>query len=248
MPYDGAVYVAYDARATSLPQWMNGFVDTGGTLQTSLSSQPYLKIFAHNYAQGAVINLGANKAPGFVGTGSNYIVFYGNTDYTGTIPSSNTTPSSSNPPAPSSDTPALSGGGLAALNARFSETTLVTGVEYYTDRDYQLTGVPLLYENLDAIITPNNDRDRTDVRDYLTFTMPYDGAVYVAYDARATSLPQWMNGFVDTGDTLQTSLSSQPYLKIFAHNYAQGAVINLGANKAPGFVGTGSNYIVFYGN
>ena len=158
MPYDGAVYVAYDARATSLPQWMNGFVDTGNTLQTSLSSQPYLKIFAHNYAQGAVINLGANKAPGFVGTGSNYIVFYGNTDYTGTIPSSNTTPSSSNPPAPSSDTPALSGGGLAALNARFSETTLVTGVEYYTDRDYQLTGVPLLYENLDAIITPNNDQ------------------------------------------------------------------------------------------
>ena len=248
MPYDGAVYVAYDARATSRPQWMNSFVDTGDTLQTSLSSQPYLKIFARNYAQGAVINLGANKAPGFVGTGSNYIVFYGNTDYTGTTPSSNTTPSSSNPPAPSSDTPASSGGGLAALNSRFSETTLVTGVEYYTDRDYQLTGVPLLYENLDAIITPNNDRDRTDVRDYLTFTMPYDGAVYVAYDARATSRPQWMNGFTDTGDVLRTSLSSQPSLKIYRRNYANGAIVNFGANKAPGFAGTASNYIVFYGN
>ena len=165
-----------------------------------------------------------------------------------TTPSSNTTPSSSSPPAPSLDAPALSGGGLADLGSRFSETTLVDGVEYYTDRGYQLTGVPLLYENMDAIITPNNDRNRKDVRDYLTFTMPYDGAVYVAYDGRATSLPQWMNGFVDTGDTLKTSLSSQPYLKIFVHNYAQGDVINLGGNKAPGFAGKASNYIVFYGN
>ena len=240
MPYDGAVYVAYDARATSLPNWMNGFVNTGDVLRTSLSSQPSLKIYRRSYSSGAIVNFGGNKAAGFAGgTVSNYIIFYGN------INSSATTPSS-NPTAPSSNIPAPSGVGVADLSARFSETTLAAGVEYYTDRGYQLTGVPSPYENMDAIITPNVDRNRTDVRDYLTFTMPYDGAVYVAYDARATSLPQWMNGFVDTGDTLETSLSTQPYLRIFVHNYSQGDVINLGANKAPGFAGTASNYIVFY--
>ena len=133
------------------------------------------------------------------------------------------------------------------LASRFAETTLTSGVEYYTDRSYQLTGVPSFYNNMEAIITPNDDQDRTDASGYLTFTMPYDGTVYVAYDSRAVSLPNWMNGFIDTGDIITTSLSTQPSLKIYSREYDKGDVVNLGGNKAAGFVGgTISNYIVFY--
>jgi hypothetical protein len=32
--------------------------------------------------------------------------------------------------------------------------------------------------------------------------MPFDGAVYVAYDSGAVQQPAWMDGFVDTGDVL----------------------------------------------
>ena len=118
---------------------------------------------------------------------------------------------------------------------------------YYTDRDYTLTSVLGPYVGMEAIITPNNDRNRTDASDYLTFTMPYDGMVYVAFDSRATSLPDWASGFVDTGDSLLTSLATQPALKIYSRFAFAGECINLGANKAPGFVGgTVSNYIVFY--
>jgi len=138
---------------------------------------------------------------------------------------------------------------LGQLDPRFSETSLITGVEYYTDRSYQLTNVPAWYEGMETIITPNDDRNRTDSSGYLSFTMPYDGTVYVAYDSRAISVPTWLNGFLDTGDTILTSLSTQPSLKIYSRDYDAGDIINFGANKAPGFTGSiVSNYIVFYGN
>jgi len=133
------------------------------------------------------------------------------------------------------------------LDSRFAETTLTSGVEYYTDRYYQLTHVPSFYDDMELIITPNDDRNRTDASDYLTFAMPYDGTVYVAYDSRATQVPDWLSDFIDTGDIIETSLSTQPSLKIFRRQYADGDVVNLGANKAEGFVGYSvSNYIVFY--
>jgi hypothetical protein len=81
----------------------------------------------------------------------------------------------------------------------------------------------------------------------MTFNMPSDGTLYVAYDSRATRLPDWLAGFVDTGDSLLTSLSSQPALKIYSQAFFKGDCINLGANKGAGFEGAkASNYMVFY--
>ncbi|BBO77631.1 hypothetical protein DSCW_50480 [Desulfosarcina widdelii] len=226
MPYDGTVYVAYDSRATSLPNWMSDFVDTGDVIKTSLSTQPSLKIYCCNYSKGEIVNLGGNKAAGFSGdTVSNYLVFYSNS-----VGGTTTT---------------IDG----VLSSQFAETTLTSGIEYYTDRSYQLTDVPSSYDGMEATITPNDDRNSTDASGYLTFTMPYDGTVYVAYDSRATSLPNWMSDFVDTGDVIKTSLSTQPSLKIYCCNYSKGEIVNLGGNKAAGFSGdTVSNYLVFYSN
>ncbi len=150
------------------------------------------------------------------------------------------------PPVSNSSPPATTNG---VLSSRFAETTLTSGVEYYTDRSYQLTSVPSSYDNMDAIITPNDDRDRTDASGYVTFTMPYAGTVYVAYDSRATRVPNWLSGFINTGDVLKTSLSSQPSLKVYSRNYSKGSIVNFGGNKAAGFAGgTVSNYMVFYSN
>jgi hypothetical protein len=87
------------------------------------------------------------------------------------------------PPVSNNPVPPTANGDL---DPRFAETTLTGGVEYYTDRSYQLTSVPSSYDDMDAIITPNDDRNRTDASGYLTFSMPYAGTVYVAYDSRAT--------------------------------------------------------------
>ncbi len=253
-----------------------------------------MKIYSRFAFAGECINLGANKAPGFVGgTVSNYIVFYsadtGGDTYTltiNTVGSGSVTRDPSGPyvadtevelnalPAAGWQFSGWSGdltgnanpayitmdgnktvtatfievsSSCAPLSARFYEATLEVGLVYYTDRDYTLTSVLGPYVGMEAIITPNNDYNRTDASDYLTFTMPYDGMVYVAFDSRATSLPDWASGFVDTGDSLLTSLATQPALKIYSRFAFAGECINLGANKAPGFVGgTVSNYIVLY--
>jgi hypothetical protein len=217
---DVTVYVAYDSRATSLPNWMSGFTYTGNNIYTSLSTQPHLKVYSKSYFEGDCVNFGANKAPGFSGsTVSNYIVFYG---------------TGSGPPT-------------CTLDSSFQETTLSNGIEYYTDRTYTMTSVPGSYVGMDMIKTPNDDRNLTTASDYLTFELSSDAIVYVAYDSRATSLPNWMSGFSNTGDRIYTSLSSQPYLEVYSKAYYDGDCVKLGANKAPGFSGdTVSNYIVFY--
>jgi hypothetical protein len=100
---------------------------------------------------------------------------------------------------------------------------------------------------MDVIKTPNDERNLSAASDYLTFEMPYDGMVYVAFDSRATRLPSWMNGFSNTGDRIFTTLDSQPYLTVYQKSYSQADCVNFGANKAPGFSGdVVSNYIVFW--
>ena len=218
MPFDSNVYVAYDRRASSLPNWMNGFEITGDQIYTSLGGQAYLEVYGTEFSAGDCVNFGANKAPGFSGgTVSNFMVFYG-------------TPN----PLPCS------------LDARFEETTLSAGVNYYTDKSHTLTNVPSIYEGLYMISTPNNEKNRTDVSDYITFVMPENGTVYVAFDRRTTSLPHWAAGFIDTLENIDTSLNSQGHLNIFSKFYKEGDCVNFGANKALGYSGGASgNYIVF---
>jgi hypothetical protein len=100
---------------------------------------------------------------------------------------------------------------------------------------------------METIATPNDDRNRTDASGYLKFEMPYTGTVYVAYDSRASSLPNWLRSFTYTGNNINTSLSTQPYLKVYSKPFKVGDCVNLGANQAAGFAGgTISNYIVFF--
>ena len=231
MQDEGMVYLAYDSRATSLPNWMDGFSATGERIYTSLSSQLYLVIFQKWYAAGATVNLGGNKATGFSGgTVSNYLVFY-QTGIEDPGDSTSTTPA----------TPALT------IGSKFTQTVIRKGMTYYTDRAYTLSNIPSTYSGLSAVLTPNNERAKTKASGYLTFVMPDDGTVYVAYDSRAKSLPKWMSGFSATGERIYTSLSSQPYLVVFQKWYAAGATVNFGGNKASGFSGgIVSNYLVFY--
>jgi len=217
MPSDGTVYVGVDGRASSVPDWLNGFTYTGDRIYTSLSTQPYLEVYSRTYTAGECVDLGGNFGPGSSSENrSNYIMFYGT----------------------------ISG---CALDARFEETTLAEGIEYYTDRTYTLTNVPSKFFGLDMIKTPNDDRFRENGNGYLTFEMPSDGTVYVGIDGRASSVPDWLNGFTYTGDRIYTSLSTQPYLEVYSRTYTAGECVDLGGNFGPGSSSENrSNYIVFF--
>ncbi|MCP5005654.1 MAG: hypothetical protein GY941_17220, partial [Planctomycetes bacterium] len=189
---NATVFVAFDNRATSLPDWMSGFADTGDAIYTSLSTQQFLKVYSKNFISGDCINLGANQAAGFSGgIVSNYVVFY-------------------------------RAAAACVLDVKFQETILSDGMEYYTDRVYTFTNVPVQYIGLDMIKTPNDDRNLTAASDYLAFELQNDVTVYVAYDRRATSLPDWLNGFADTGDIINTSLGTQQFLKVYSKNFISG--------------------------
>jgi len=134
-----------------------------------------------------------------------------------------------------------------SLDSRFEETTLTGNIEYYTDRSYTITDVPSEFIGMNVIKTPNEDRNLDCENDYLTFEVPYDTEVYVAFDRRATGFPFWLNDFLNTGYIIQTSLSTQQYLRVYSRFYSAGECVHLGCNKADGFTGdTVSNFILFY--
>ena len=97
------------------------------------------------------------------------------------------------------------------------------------------------------IKTPNDDLNSTMQSGYIKFRLPDNAKVYVAYDSRATSLPNWMRGFTYTGKNIYTSLASQNYLKIYSKAYLKDDYVDLGGNYASGSSSEyRSNYIVFY--
>jgi hypothetical protein len=238
MPDDGVVYVAYDSRATRRPNWLNGFFDTGDVIQTSLSTQPYLKILSREYQKDAIVDLGANKAPGFSGrTVSNYVVFYGNASG-GTTTSTNTGTSMDDG---SADCP---------LASKFETSTIGVSAYFYADRNYKITGgIPDWMLGREIIQTPNNDLANSANSGYLRFSNPIKSWVYVLFDSRASSVPNWLNGWELLSDIrIKTSLGSQPYLKVYRKMFSAGQCVDLGGNYGPGSSGEyRSNYIVVYG-
>ena len=225
MPYDGTVYVGYDSRAISEPNWMDDFFYTGDVLQTSLSTQPSLRIYGKFYDKGDKVDFGANKAPGFVGgTVSNYIVFF------------------------DSDSNAT---GSCSLDGKFDQVKMNVGTSYYNDRNYTITGnVPDWMVGRTLIQTPNDDRNNRSSSGYLTFTMPVSWWVYVLFDSRSASVPDWLNSWerYTKYDDIETSLSSQPSLKMYRKMFDAGDCVNLGGNYGPGSSSEyRSNYVVVYG-
>ncbi|MFQ5559496.1 MAG: DUF5060 domain-containing protein [Nitrospinota bacterium] len=125
-----------------------------------------------------------------------------------------------------------------------SPLTYVTGVlqagdEYYTDRTYTITSLPAEYSGLTWIKTANNDKSQTS-ETFLSFTLSEAAFVYVLFDSRATSLPNWLSSFVNTGTSVQTSSLVHD---VYKKQFSPGAVV-LGGNSAAGSVGANSNYVV----
>ncbi|MCP5013748.1 MAG: DUF1566 domain-containing protein [Ketobacter sp.] len=97
------------------------------------------------------------------------------------------------------------------------------------------------------IKTLNNDRNSTMPGNYLNYEATEDGYIYVAYDRRATTPPDWLTStFTQIPCArIETSLSTQGWLDVYKSEVETGFCYRLGTNKGPGFTGgTVSNYIV----
>ena len=228
MPNTAKVYIAYDRRARDLPDWINGFNDTGDRINVSQALQGWMTVYSKQFSGGECVNFGCNKGRGFSGSSiNNYIVFYG------TSGSEQTGGSSDN----------------CDLDAKFRRTTVQNGMNYYTDRSYSFTNVPSKYIGMEIIKTPNDDKGNTCGSGYMEFTMSNTAKVYVAYDRRARDLPDWMNGFNATGDRINVSQALQGWMTVYSKQFSGGECVGLGCNKGPGSSGSSiNNYIVIVGD
>ncbi|MCK4883163.1 MAG: right-handed parallel beta-helix repeat-containing protein, partial [Candidatus Omnitrophica bacterium] len=208
---DSVVYVAYSIGAT-LPDWMDGFFDTG--LKIKKSAGGNLQVHAKYFAAGD-ITLGANHALGYAGAITNYVVLAQDV-------SSHSLIRHVNP-----------------LKYEVVED-LGVGDTPYIDRSQTITDMPAELANATWIKTANNDVNET-AEDFLNFILTQDAVVYVAYSKAATSLPDWMAEFIDTGYIIKKSAGGN--LRVYAKFFAAGKA-SLGANHALGYAGAITNYVV----
>ena len=120
--------------------------------------------------------------------------------------------------------------------------TLEPGNPYYVDRDVVVTDIPAALAE-GVFLSTQNDHKNVTRSDYLEFTVDRDVDIYVAFPPNATTVPGWMGGFEDTGESLGVSAGT-PTLKLYRATYGPGTVV-LGGPRAAGVNPTPSNnYIV----
>jgi lysophospholipase L1-like esterase len=130
----------------------------------------------------------------------------------------------------------------STISPYIKQNLLETGDIYYVDGTYTLTSIPPALTNGVWIMPASSDVNNTS-ESYISFNTDRSVTVYIAYDAGATALPNWMGAFTPTGTTLGTTDPLSPTLNVYSRNYPAGT-ITLGGNRAAGASGADSNYIV----
>jgi hypothetical protein len=123
---------------------------------------------------------------------------------------------------------------------------LAIGDKYYIDRDYVILDQPEGFETYEAILTANDDKN-VSALNHLQFDVTTDVTLWIAYDRRATSLPDWLdNNFAASGMGMivETTDSNMGYFNLYSADFEMGS-ITLGGNQASDAAGAASNYIVY---
>jgi lysophospholipase L1-like esterase len=122
---------------------------------------------------------------------------------------------------------------------------LETGYPLYVDETFTLTSIPGALADGIWIQTANTEKSDA-ASSYIDFTVDRNVTVYVAYDAGAASLPDWLNpatsSYTATGLTVQSTDPSSPQLAVYSRDFGAGSV-TLGGNLATGASGANSNYV-----
>jgi hypothetical protein len=223
------IYVAYDRRASVLPNWLSSqFTKVSGmTVGASEPNLSYFNLYKKTLNEAGEVVLGGNYASPANGAQISYVVFVVEKEAVNT-------------PTPTPTPAALE---VYNLNpSRYRVVSLATGIKYFVDRSDKIKSYPSsLTEGL-LIMTANDDKSQTSA-DFLSFTINKSANIYVAYDRRAKSLPFWLSSFVGTGERIEVSGDSMGYFKLYRKAYPAGKVV-LGGNLASGAKGARTNYIV----
>lgn len=121
-------------------------------------------------------------------------------------------------------------------------TTFWVGTEYYGDRTYTIISMPSEVVGAAGIKTLNDEKTNS-TDNYVQFDLGHDADVYIAYDSRGISLPNWMSDYSATGTSIAVTDSEASPLQLYKKTFDAGQVV-LGGNMATGAVGANTNYMV----
>lgn len=119
---------------------------------------------------------------------------------------------------------------------------LQTNQSFYSDRPIKITSLPPYLDFVWGIRTANNDSAVRDTS-FLKFNLNTASAVYVAYDARASVLPAWLQGWEAISEAIGIEDFGVDRLNVYRKVFPAGEVV-LGGNLAPPAAGALQNYIV----
>lgn len=129
--------------------------------------------------------------------------------------------------------------------AGYQPARLEAGHQYYLDRSFTVASIPQGFDGLWWIRTKNDDKTNADTN-FIHIGLGQESTVYVAYDPRAVTLPDWLGAGEDWTDTgREVGVTGDPVgtLRIYAKPFGPGSAV-LGGNQAAGASGSESNYIV----
>jgi hypothetical protein len=117
----------------------------------------------------------------------------------------------------------------------------------WIDRSYRFNSSPAASSVFTLIRTAEDDKAVTSVN-HLTITVTGDSYVYVLYDNRATSFPNWLSAdWTDISLPQSIFGQSSAFMNFYQRHLPTGGTITLGGNLASGAVGALRNYFVIVG-
>jgi len=116
------------------------------------------------------------------------------------------------------------------------------GAQCYLDYAYTLSRIPVDLSALPALRLAQADKN-AEAEEFLHFNLPRAAKVYVAYDADARHIPNWLGAFEMLPLTVEIDQIGTPrLLNVYARDYPAGAV-TLGGNRS---IGSAGNVFMHY--
>nr|WP_237488004.1 kelch repeat-containing protein [Hufsiella arboris] len=204
---EATVFVAYDSRATVLPNWLNSWEKLPDKISVDDPKLVSFNLYGKKFSAGNVL-IGGNLQSPAAGAQCQFVVIVrANSESSADSLISNIEPFTGN---------------------KYELAQLATGTTYYTDRNYKIGLVPVSLVGASFIKTPADDKYNNSAK-LLTFDLSQDADVYVAYDPRATVLPAWLSGWQKLADQIGTDDPKMLRLNLYYKPMPMGQV-SLGGN------------------